>query len=291
MDGKLHAQKGPTYKNKQTGSRLVARHSISGPGDSKTLNLQAFIVFGSSGFVLIDKSNKDIKLIDSDFKVIDSLQLKTRPFDLCMANRSISEFYVTEPEAEVVHCIKVHKNKMKVKRSMVIDEDCRGITCWKSGLAVSVMIEGFTGTLGVLDYDCNISRKTWQTDIGTRLFRAPWYLSSNCEGNNIVVSDQGNHSVICIEALTLHIVFVLKNADLHGPRSVVCDLNDNIYVIGSSERCHNVVKISRTGKLVDILLSRGDKLNYPSGLAFSPNDNTILLQANRERPLVSVYEI
>jgi hypothetical protein len=153
------------------------------------------------------------------------------------------------------------------------------------------MREGFKGTLGFLDYDCKIKRKVWESEEHQDLFKAPWYLDSIRGGTQVVISDQGNHSIICMEAKTLLIIFVFKNENLIGPRTLTVDSEDNIYVIGSSERCHNVVKISSEGKLRGILLSRKDKLNYPSGISYNATHKTIVLQRNKEQATVSIYNI
>lgn len=133
--------------------------------------------------------------------------------------------------------------------------------------------------------------KVYETELQTQLFRAPWYLESIRGGNQVVVSDQGNNSVICIEANSLNVIFIFKSENLIGPRTLTVDDEDNIYVIGSSETCHNVVKISPEGKMRGILVSRKDKLNYPSGIAYNVKAGALVLQGNREKSTVCIYTV
>lgn len=287
----LHEVPGTKYVKKPSNNRLVGEYPISHAEDKDPFLLRACEVLPTGDLLLLDKANKHIKLVDKEYNCVSVMKFSTYPFDICVSKRRKNEFYVTEPEEQTLHCIMAGQGRMTKYKTYKIFEDCRGVTCWKSGIAVSVMREGFIGTLGFLDYDGKIKKKVWESDDHRDLFKAPWYLDSIRGGNQVIVSDQGNHSVICLEVKTLLVIFLFKNENLIGPRTLTVDSEENIYVIGSSERCHNVVKISPEGKLKGIMLSRKDKLNYPSGIAYNASDNTIVLQRNRENPAISVYRL
>lgn len=286
----LREETGKKYVKQKPDRRIpLEQHRISHPDDTEQFLLRASLALSTGEILLLDRANKDIKLIDKCFNCVAVLKFDTYPFDICKSNRKRSEYYVTEPEMETVHCIIAGNGRIAKYKQYRIDEECRGITCWKSGVAVSVMRVGFRGTLGLLDYDFKLKRKVWESELHKELFRAPWYLESFNGGRNIVVSDQGNHSVICLDAKTLSTIFIFEHEQLIGPRTLTMDSHDNIYVIGSNEACHNVVKISPEGKLKGIFLSRKDKLNYPSGITYNKANETILLQRNRDVPTFCVY--
>ncbi|XP_060552563.1 uncharacterized protein LOC132713876 [Ruditapes philippinarum] len=272
-------------------NRLVGEYPVSHADDTRPFLLRASIVLYTGEMLLLDRANKHIKLLDTNFKCLSVMKFTTYPFDICASNRKRNEFYVTEPEAQTVFCIMAGNGRMTKYKSWRIDEDCRGITCWKSGIALSVMRDGFRGTLGFLSYECKIKRKVWESELHAELFKAPWYLASIRDGDQVVVSDQGNHSVICVDAKTTNVIFIYKSDILIGPRTLTVDSEDNIYVIGSSETCHNVVKITPAGKLKGVLLSRRDKLNYPSGISYSMKDRAVVLQRNHDKPTVSIFRI
>lgn len=292
MAAELREETGSKYvKHAPANKRLVGEYPISHPEDTEQFLLRAAIGLPTGEFLLLDRANKHIKLIDVNFQCLAIMKFATYPFDVCASKKRRNEYYVTEPEAQTVFCIMAGNGRITKYKSWRVFEDCRGITCWKSGIALSVMREGFKGTLGFLDYELKMKKKVWESELHIDLFKAPWYLESTNDGNQVVVSDQGNHSVICIEAKTLTIVFIFKSENLIGPRTLTVDQSDNIYVIGSSETCHNVVKITSEGKLKGILLSRKEKLNYPSGIAYSAKYGAVLLQRNRQNPTVCLYAV
>ena len=293
MAAHLKAEPAPRFVKKKAPSsnQFVSEHFINHSSDTGTFLLKASTVLPNHGIVCIDKTNKNIKLCDFNFSCMAVLKLNTCPFDVCASNKNSSEVYVTEPEREMIHRIKVLKHELKIVQSMDIEEDCRGITCWTSGLAVTVMRPGFVGTFGLLGYDGKVKKKTFETDEHVNLFRAPWYIASTKEGSEVVISDQGNHSVICLQVKSLTVRFVFKCDRLVGPRSLALDSTGFIYVVGSSEGCHNVVVISADGRFVGVMLSRADRLNYPSGLAYNPINSTIHLQRDRDSATISVYAV
>ncbi|KAL4221527.1 hypothetical protein ACF0H5_019784 [Mactra antiquata] len=292
MSTELREMKSSKFVKRKSGRNLlVGEHRINHLDDTEDFILRASLVLPSGEVLLLDKANKNIKLFDQHFHCTAVLNFDTYPFDICPSNRKRSEYYVTEPEQQTVYCIMAGNGRICKYKQSRIDEDCRGITCWKSGVAISVMREGFVGTIGLLDYNFKIKRKIWETDFCTKLFRAPWYLDTIRDGSQLVISDQGNHSLICIDVRTLGTIFVVQNAVLMGPRTLAVDTNDNIYVIGSHESCHNVVKISPEGNKIDVLLSRNDKLNYPSGLSYDKFNNRLLLQRNKDKPTICLYSL
>ncbi|KAH3821750.1 hypothetical protein DPMN_123517 [Dreissena polymorpha] len=291
MSALLHAERSSKYvkRTKQGTTRSSADHVISHPDDVEPFIARASIVLPTGEVLLLDKANKNLKLLDSKFQVVAVMKFSTYPFDICASNNRKNEYYVTEPEEQSIHRIGAGQGRLALYKTKRLYEDCRGITCWKSGVAVTVMREGFIGTLGLLDYDCKIKKKMWETDTDMGLFRAPWYLESIRGGTQLVVSDQGKNSVFGIECKTLAVLFVFNHPNLVGPRTLAVDVNDNIYVIGSSETCHNVIKITPDGQLKGVLLTRKDKLNYPAALSYGAKNNCLVLQKDREKPNISVY--
>lgn len=140
MAAHLHEVAGTRYvKQVPTNKRLVSQHLISHPDDTEKFSLRASIVLTTGEFLFLDKANKHIKLVDTHFKCVSVMQFNTCPFDICASNKRKSEFYVTEPEEQSIHCIMAGQGSLTKYKSWSIFEDCRGITCWKSGIALTVM--------------------------------------------------------------------------------------------------------------------------------------------------------
>lgn len=285
----------PKYvKSKKANKRPLLHHAITHADDTKPFSLRAGAALSAEE--IIDKGNNNIKLLDKNFKCIDVMTLPTYPFDICASNKHLSEFYVTEPEGKSVHCIGVNKNRLKTVRSHVIYEDVRGITCWKAGVAVTVMRDGFRGTLGLLNYNFDIKKKVFESVLHRNLFKAPWHLESIKNGCQIVVSDQGNHSVTCLDCETLQIVFIVSSKSsvhLYGPRALTHDADDNIYVItsGMFGDLHQFAKISPDGTVISKVSEVENLTNRPSGIFYCAWVNALLFQADKTRETLDVYNL
>lgn len=292
MATSMRSKKGPKYvKSRKPSKPLFREYPVNHDADRKSLVVRACTVLTSGQIILLDKANKNIKLLNERFQCIAVLKLATSAFDICKSNRRASEFYVTEPEQQTIRRITAEKAQLKIKRSHKIFEECRGITCWMSGLAVTVMQENFLGTLGLLDYDFSLKKKVFESDIGG-LFRAPWYLESIADGSQVVVSDQGNGSILCLDCKTFQIIFKFCNiGTLCNPRSLTCDTKDNIYVIGGDTVIQYVVKLSSKGKLERVFVEPKYGLNFPYGIAYLPSENALLLQRDREKPNICIFEL
>lgn len=220
-------------------------------------------VFPSGEIIMVDMSNRKIKLFSKEFEFLSKVALDAIPQDISVSAVDASCAYFTKPfSKEGIQKVNMSDGKVTLKEYFVTNGTNRGITCTKAGILTSVQDGRYHDVdinhfkIYLLDYTGNILQSVSTDTSGSRLFKLPLYFTVNSSGKQMIVAD-------CIKQTSY-----ILNVDMSGkikfkyegmngnpitPRGLTIDEEDNIYVT-EWER-NNIYILSPAGKRLQMLFS------------------------------------
>lgn len=220
-------------------------------------------VFPSGEIIMVDMSNRKIKLFSKEFEFLSKVALDAIPQDISVSAVDASCAYFTKPfSKEGIQKVNMSDGKLTLKEYFVTNGTNRGITCTKAGILTSVQDGRYHDVdinhfkIYLLDYTGNILQSVSTDTSGSRLFKLPLYFTVNGSGKQMIVAD-------CIKQTSY-----ILNVDMSGkikfkyegmngnpitPRGLTIDEEDNIYVT-EWER-NNIYVLSPAGKRLQMLFS------------------------------------
>ena len=292
--------------------KLIRECTIMAPEDKEKCTIHSATVLADGSIILSDIINNNLKHFDIKFRLKSVLDLGSGPRDICTSNIKDSEVYVTLNSFHAFFKIAT-KPKLEIINSTLVGGECYGITCWKLGVAVTAAVKKFAeGTLELflLDYEGHTLRRVQQNlydkyemffddykgknerkrhhEIGKMQFDLPWNLSSDDKGQQIIVSDYGNHTVTCIN-VDGKVEYQFDDANLNGPTSLATDEEENMFILG--QRSHNVYQMTRNREKLGQILTREDGLEYPGAIIYNPVNKTLILQVRGWSDKIQVYKL
>ncbi|XP_053389113.1 uncharacterized protein LOC128552118 [Mercenaria mercenaria] len=266
-------------------AKFTSQKNVKSKDDNDQLNcwITGIGVFPSGEIIMVDMTNRKIKLFSKDFDFLSQVKLDTIPQDISVSPVNVSDAYFTKPfSKEGIQKVTMSDGKLTLKESFWTNGTNRGITCTKNGILTSVQdgryhdldINHFK--IDLLDYEGKVLQSVSTDSNGSRLFKLPLYFTVNNTGKQMIVADCIKHfSYVVSVDMTGKIKFKYEgmSGNLVTPRGLTIDDEDNIYVT-EWER-HNVYVLSPAGKRLQVLfthqelLEEGlDGLNKPYQLCF-----------------------
>lgn len=290
-------------------AKLNCQKSIKSKDDNSELNcwITGIGVFPSGEIIMVDMTNRKIKLFSKDFDFLSQVKLDTIPQDISVSPVNASDAYFTKPfSQEGIQKVSMSDGKLTLKESFRTNGTNRGITCTKGGILTSVQdgryhdldINHFK--IDLLDYEGKVLQSV-STDLnGSRLFKLPLYFAVNNTGKQMIVADCIKHfSYIVSVDMTGKVKFKYEGIgdNLVTPRGLTIDDDDNIYV--TEWEGQNVYVLSPTGKRLQVLLTHHevvadglDGLQKPYQLCFYKQDDVKKLIVSQEGcNTVKVFEV
>ena len=239
--------------------------------------ISGYVFLSTGQLVLCDYGNNKIKLLSSDLKVEDSLDLQQRiPGDISAA--SSSAVVITLPYERQLQFIELSP-KLRHGQLIQLDKECWGVcvvgeeiyvTCFSSDRRDS------DGEVRIYNTEGVVKRRLGApTEPGSSyMFRCPRYLTVNACSGRIYVSDWGHRTLTCLSE-DGRIIYQYWDPELITPRGLYVDADD--YVIVCGHRSNNLQMISPSGEKVSTLLSKKDGIGYPQTVAYRPTDGVLVI--------------
>ena len=293
-------------------AKLVRECIIMAPEDKEKCTIHSATVLADGTVILCDIMNNNLKHFDIKFRLKSVLDLGSGPRDICTSNIEQSEVYVTLNSFHAFFQIST-KPKLEIMRSIALDGECYGITCWKKGVAVTATMKKYAVwnlELLLLDYEGIILRRVQQNiynkyemyfldytgkderkrhrEIGKLQFDLPWNLFSDERGQRILVSDYGNHGITSIH-VDGKVEYRLEDANLNGPTSLTMEEDGNIFIV--AQRSHSVYQLTKNREKLGQILTRVDGLEYPGAIIYNPVNKTLILQISGWSDKIQIYKL
>lgn len=143
------------------------------------------------------------------------------------------------------------------RKNYKIDEQCYGITSFKSNLVLACM-----SAIMFVDTKGNVlSKKTVTSCVD---------FISSVSHDRLCYTNHFQHFVHCMDVSNKDI-FSYSHKELQCPNGVSSDEQCNIYIAGSTS--NNIHQLSPDGQLLQIL---NPGISSPKGIAFKPNSNKFI---------------
>lgn len=246
-------------------AKFVCQKLVQLPDDNQKVQcwVTGISVFPSGEIIMVDMSNRKIKLFSKDFEFLSAVVLDAIPQDISVSPVNACSAYFTKPfSKEGIQKVIMSDGKLALKEFFVTNGTNRGITCTKAGILTSVQDGRYHDVdinhfkIYLLDYTGKVLQSVSTDPTGSRLFKLPLYFTVSSTGKQMIVADciKQNSYVLSVD-MDGKIKFKYEglNNNPITPRGLTIDDNDNIYVT-EWER-NNVYILSPAGKRLQLLFS------------------------------------
>ncbi|XP_071090856.1 tripartite motif-containing protein 3-like [Haliotis cracherodii] len=220
------------------------------------------VVNGTDTVITTDYSNKSVKsfYISNNKPSYSKLTLDSDPWSL--TKLKYNHIAVTVPKIKQIVIVEASPDLVLLS-TIPTSKEYRGITALApSTLAVCTKSPP---CVEILDVTGNVLRSISPSHHGKNILKYPYFLSATNTGN-ILVSDSGSMSVLCLKP-DGDVVFTYTPTGIssrHGPQGVICTATGDILV--TEFDLHNVVHLTEAGQFVEKILTAQDGVDKPRGL-------------------------
>ena len=201
---------------------------------------------------------------------------------------------VTVPDNDKIVLVRVRHTNICAERLIKTTSMCFGI-CAIDGFLVVTVKGGYVKIVTKAGEEVASIRHNHRGDL---LFTDPQYVATNCQQNELYVSDYTLHTVTGLFLSGINIdarpKFIFRNNELKNPTGLCLDSAGNVYVCGHST--HNVLKLSGEGQLMFVLLTG---VINPRTVSFSFNEDQLYVsvmsnnpgRSNQMQNVIEVYRV
>ena len=203
--------------------------------------------------LLVDRSNKKVKLFSRDMKLLSSLSLSDSPRGIAVI--SDKEAVVITDNNKSLKLLDISGSKMSINDTTSVSYDVDGISKYGEKLVVT-SCSLITSSVKLIDKTGRVYWSVSSDDQGQSLFSNPLYVTSDIERNTVTVTDCENNTLTVLNGDTGDVI--KRSVKDKCPRGVTTWPSGNIYVCYCGT--HEVAVL--TGDLTQerILLSQQDGL-------------------------------
>lgn len=241
----------------------------------------AFLVDGR--LLLVDRQNKKIKLFAKNYRLLNSMDFASKPWDVDII--SSTEVAVTLPEERAIQILNVDDVNFSLGDYFITSEACFGIK-FVRGRFFTLAYDGFPPSLLILDSNGKELASVAYDDDGSQLFSRPIYITSNTKGSLIYVADERRGSVTTLIETAEH-CYSYSSVELGHAAGLALDNEENLYVCRNHAKSVQVV--SPEGDRVKTLISH-DMISYPRAIAFDVNDERLLITQG-DKSEVKIFQL
>ena len=165
-----------------------------------------------------------------------------------------------------------------------LDQMCWGVRVVGSDIYVTCH-DGGEGEVRILDKNGNFRRRLGVNQDNTFIFTEPNHLTVSARSDKIYVSDWGQNKLTCLKTDGT-VIFQYMDLELHGPRGVCVDDEDNVMVCGGDS--NNIHVVTSDGKKHFVILTSKDGIKWPMCVAYRQTDKTLIVGCHRNNNLYIV---
>ena len=231
----------------------LKRYNIKLSDDKNDCWITGMAITNDSRRLLVDHGNKKVKLFSRDMKLLSSLSLSDRPWDIAVI--SDKEAVVTTVNKSLV-LLGISGSKMSINDTTSVSYDVKGISKYGEKLAVTSHSPEPV-SVKLIDKTGRVYWSMSSDEQGQPQFSDPDYVTSDIDRNTVTVTDYGNNTLTVVNGDTGDVI-KRRSVKHKYPEGVTTGPSGNIYVCYYDTR--EVAEL--TGDLAEerILLSQQDGL-------------------------------
>ena len=241
--------------------------------DKRCPQITGCIYLQNGSIVLCDRANNNIKLLNTSYKVTDSLDFPSPTRDAAIVdNKTI---VVVLPQHQSLQFVDLAPN-LTPGRPILLPKMPLAVDFADDELFVACKTRSKDGTgeIMVLDKQGSLKRQLGIKADGSCMFDCPSHFTVSRLTKNIIVSDRDTSIVTCL-SFSGTVLYQFKSPELRRTRGVYLDAVDNMLVCG--EESINVLMLTSTGETYGTLLSRKDIPRKPCAITYSEKASTLLI--------------
>ena len=237
----------------QLKGRKLGSYNVKLSDDREECWITGMAITNDGRRLLVDRTNKKVKLFSRDMKLLSSLSLSDYPYDIAVI--SDKEGVVTTVNRSLV-LLGISGSKMSINDTTSVPYDIAGISQYGEKLIVTSYSPN-PPSVKLIDKTGRVYWSVSTDDQGQSLFEYTWCVISDIERNTVTVTDCDNNTLTVLNGDTGGVIKRRSVKD-KGPRGVTTGSSGNIYVCYKDTREVAVM----TGDLAEerILLSRQNGL-------------------------------
>lgn len=231
-------------------------------------------------FVLVDRSNRKLKLFSKNYRLLNSIFFTTKPWDVTVVGEN--EIAVTLPEEHGIQLLTTG-DSIKMSDYFTTEEACFGIKHVR-GKFFALCYDGKPPALKVISSDGRELAAIGVDDDGSPLFSRPIYVTSNNAGTVIYVSDERRGCITCLTETSEH-CYTYSTIDLSHVAGITLDREGNLYVCRNHAKSVQVV--SPEGDRIKTIVSR-EEITYPRAIAYDEKEDRLLITQG-DKSVVKIF--
>ena len=264
---------------------VTARNQVNVkvPSDTRDAHITGAAFLPSGQLILCDYINNNLKLLDENLQMKESIDLPKAPWDIAVVNQH--QVIVTFLCQQYLQFIQVTPS-LALGHTVYLGMQCWGVTVSRESIYISFSESG-EGKIGIYDLTGKKKRiiDPYNDKDGKVLIYRPCYIAvSNDE--KLFVSDSDGSStptVYCLES-NGNVLYTVSNPLFKDCSGISVDENENLLVCDVVS--HKVFLITKDGKEVREFLTGKDGLSYPYTVSFRPSDGTLVVGGVHKNILV-----
>ena len=255
---------------------VTARNQVNVkvPSDTRDAHITGAAFLPSGQLIMCDYINNNLKLLDENLQMKESIDLPKAPWDIAVVNQH--QVIVTFLCQQYLQFIQVTPS-LALGHTVYLGMQCWGVTVSRESIYISFSESG-EGKIGI--YDLTRKKKRiidpYNDKDGKVLIYRPCYIAvSNDE--KLFVSDSDGSStptVYCLES-NGNVLYAVSNPLFKDCSGISVDENENLLVCDVVS--HKVFLITKDGKEVREFLTGKDGHSYPYTVSFRPSDGTLVV--------------
>ena len=270
-----------SFRTKAYVAEYLNKYHVKLPvADEKVCDIFGCKFLDNDHVVITDWDNQNVKKLDGDFQVIDSVEVDGNPNHICILNPMM--IAVTMPNQKYVQLIELTP-RMVLSQKIVTEDTCRGIGC--HGDLMYVTCGGFKGEsdgrILVYNLSGDLTRSFERNNSGQKVFVCPIAIAMNSDGTMMTVAD-GQRGVITMTTQN-DVVSVVADKDCVWPCGICIDKKDNAMVCCG--RSSSVIQIACLNK-VGTILTQANGIKEPRALCYDSNNMRLLVTQKKSNEVM-----
>ena len=266
----------------------LRRYNVKLSGDYEGCNISGMAITNDGRRLLVDRSNRKVKLFSQDMKLLSSLPLSA-PCRIAVI--SDKEAVVTTGNKSLV-LPGISGSKMSINDTTSVPYDVDGISKYGEKLIVTSISYLKPASVKLIDKTGRVYWSVSTDDQGQSLFEYPWCVISDIERTTVTVTDCNNNTLTVLNGDTGGVI-KRRSVKYKSPHGVTTGPSGNIYVCYFDTR--EVAEL--TGDLSEerILLSQQDGLgDRPWSIAYDKSFGQLITSygwCSSDRNSVDVFDL
>ncbi|KAH3894482.1 hypothetical protein DPMN_018639 [Dreissena polymorpha] len=253
-----------------------SRYNVRIPSDSVTCDISGICVLPDGQVLVVDWTNKNVKVLNQQYQVVSHLDVNAWPFDICMIAPSEVAVTVNASNIHEVQFITVNQGKLVPGRKFQLQHECRSIAHQNGDLFVISGKELYKYTLNgklicrlyeALGY--NTVYKCAVSPTGDRLYIIRW--------------DQNTLLTLAREGTLLA---TYSDPALRGPYGLHVTPAGQVLVCGYMSDTVLQVGWEGESKLATLATKERDGVRWPRSVCYSSTTSSIIVGQEDDNILV-----